>query len=143
MSGSVPARKHSVAIVLRDAEGRFLAVRRSDDDDTLPGLWGLPAATARPGETEEFCAVRAGRDKLGVSIELGRRIGEDGNGSTRLVEYEATIVAGTPSVPQPVAGTSQYAALRFTDDPRLLVEAARQGSLCSRIWLRHLGLDWR
>lgn len=38
---------------------------------------------------------------------------------------------------------SQYAALRFTADPLLLAEAARQGSLCSRIYLREAGVDWR
>ena len=135
----------SVAIVITDAAGGFLAVRRSDDDGTLPGVWGLPAASVRKGETPRDAAARAGRDKLGVEVEVLRRIGEAearrGGRVHRLEEYEARIVDGVPRVPQGDASVSQYADLRYTADPTILLEAARQGSLCSRILLRTRGLD--
>ena len=46
---------------------QILAVRRPEDDDELPGIWGLPAATLR-GETVEDVIARIGRDKLGVKL---------------------------------------------------------------------------
>jgi 8-oxo-dGTP diphosphatase len=128
---------HSVAIVVRDAAGRLLVVKRDDKDKDLPGVWGLPAATIRNGESPEQAAVRAARDKLGVTVRIGRFTGEDAIEDRHLREYEAEIVDGTPSVPQNDPSVSQYADLKYTDDPRILLEAARKGSLCSRIYLRN------
>src|ERR1700757_1413960 len=123
------AARHSVAVVVRGEGGTFLAVRRPDDpDDPLAGLWGLPAVTLRDGEDERAAAARAGRDKLGVELRVGDRIGEQsadrGPYVLRLADYEATIVSGTPSVPQPDGSVTQYDACMFTDDPRLLADAA-------------------
>jgi 8-oxo-dGTP diphosphatase len=132
----------SVAIVVRDAAGRLLVVRRDDKDKDLPGVWGLPAATIRVGETPEQAVMRAGRDKLGVTLRIGRLAGEDASPAQSLREYEAEIVDGTPSVPQNDPSVSQYADLRYTDDPGILLEAARKGSLCSRIYLRNAGLEF-
>jgi uncharacterized protein len=132
--------KHSVAVVVRGEDGTFLAVRRPDDpDDPLAGLWGLPAITLRDGEDEPAAAVRAGRDKLGVELRVGARIGAKtaGRGGyvLHLADYEATIARGTPSVPQPDDSMTQYDACMFTDDPGLLADAAAAGSLCARIFL--------
>src|SRR5271165_1029469 len=134
------AVKHSVAVVIRGEGGTFLAVRRPDDpDDPLAGLWGLPAITLRDGEDERAAAARAGRDKLGVELRVGAKIGEKsadrGSYVLRLADYEAAVVSGTPSVPQPDCSVTQYDACMFTDDPRLLAEAAGKGSLCARIFL--------
>jgi len=129
-----------VAVVVRGEDGTFLAVRRPDDpDDPLAGLWGLPAITLRDGEDERAGAARAGRVKLGVELRIGRKIGEQtadrGEYVLRLADYEATVVRGTPSVPQADRSVTQYDACMFTDDPRLLAEAASKGSLCARIFL--------
>jgi ADP-ribose pyrophosphatase YjhB (NUDIX family) len=137
--------KESVALLITDGDGRFLAVRRSDDDDTLPGVWGLPAASLRPGETPDVAARRAARDKLGLEIRLGEEMGEaTGGGATpvRLRAYTAEISAGTPSLPAADPEASRYAALRMTRDLRLLLPAARAGSLCSQVCLRWSGVDW-
>ncbi len=133
---------HSVAIVVKDAGGRLLIVKRDDKDKDLPGVWGLPAATIRAGETPEQAAIRAGRDKLGVTLRIGRFTGEDTTTTQSLREYEAEIVEGTPSVPRHDRSVSQYADLRYTDDPTILFEAARKGSLCSRIYLRNAGIEF-
>jgi len=132
---------HSVAVVITDATGRLLVVKRDDEDKDLPGVWGLPAATIRDGETPEQAAIRAAADKLGVSVRIGRFTGEDTIDHRHLREYEAEIVDGTPSVPQNDPSVSQYADLKYTDEPRILVEAARKGSLCSRIYLRNAGIN--
>jgi ADP-ribose pyrophosphatase YjhB (NUDIX family) len=139
--------KESVAVVVRDRDGRFLVTRRPDDpDDELAGLWGLPAATRRPGEDERSAALRIGPLKLGVTLAVGAKLGEmtDDRGRylIRLAEYAATIAAGHPSVPQPDDSVTQYVACRFTDEPAVLRQAARQGSLCAQIFLQSAGLDW-
>jgi uncharacterized protein len=132
--------KHSVAVVVRGANGTFLVVRRpADPDDPLAGLWGLPAITLRDGEDERAAVVRAGRAKLGLDLAVGAKVGEAtadrGSQELRLSDYEATVVAGTPAVPQPDTSMTQYVACMFTDDPGVLRDAAAKGSLCARIFL--------
>ena len=132
--------KRSVALVVRGAGGTFLAVRRpADPADPLAGLWGLPAVTLKDGEDERAAAARAGRDKLGTELAVGRKLGErtaerDGY-RLRLSDYEATVTEGTPSVPQPGPSVTQYADCRFTRDRGLLAEAAARGSVCARVFL--------
>lgn len=138
--------KKAVAIVIRDHAGDFLAVKRSDDDESLPGLWGLPAVSLIADESVDAAIVRAGRQKLGVDVKPGKYVGEDsidrGSYRLQLAEYEADVTAGVPSVPQPDGSVSQYSAMQFSSDPTLLVEAARRGSLCSRVFLRSMAVDW-
>ncbi len=59
--------KHSIAVVISRGDA-ILAIRRPDDDDELPGIWGLPAGTARDQETTQEVITRIGRDKLGVTL---------------------------------------------------------------------------
>jgi uncharacterized protein len=137
---SMKPAKHSVAVVVRGDSGTYLAVRRPDDpDDPLAGVWGLPAITLRDGEDERAAVARAGRAKLGVELRVGKKIGEKtadrGTYVLRLSDYEATVVSGTPSVPQADDSMTQYAECAFTDDPRLLGAAADKGSLCAQIFL--------
>jgi 8-oxo-dGTP diphosphatase len=127
--------KRSISLVIEGPEG-LLLVRRPEDDESLPGVWGLPAASLGEGESEEDAVRRAGREKLGVEVAPVHAIGREG----RMTDWEARIVAGTPSVPQQGPNT-QYTELRW-GDARELVPAARQGSLCSRALLRARGLDW-
>jgi 8-oxo-dGTP pyrophosphatase MutT (NUDIX family) len=121
--------------VIEGPEG-VLLVRRPDDDESLPGVWGLPAASLAPGESEEDAVRRAGREKLGVEVEPLQPVGEEGG----MTDWEARIRSGAPVVPQPGPRT-QYTALRFGGLAEL-VPAARAGSLCSRVLLRARGLDW-
>jgi hypothetical protein len=142
--------KRSVAVVVRwpgggagggaPAGGEFLVVRRPDDpDDPLAGAWGLPAVTLLDGEDERAAAARAGRVKLGVELAVGARIGEKsadrGGYLLRLADYEATVRAGVPAVPQPDASMTQYTECRFTADPGTLTDAAARGSLCAQVFL--------
>jgi 8-oxo-dGTP diphosphatase len=147
MDAMPQAVKRSVAIVIRDSTGRYLVARRAEDDDSLPGVWGLPAASLRDAETLEQAAIRAGRQKLGVDVEIVGFLGTDtlsgDDHINELSEYEVRVLSGTPTVPQVDSSVSQYVQLRYTDDLSVLVPAARQGSLCSRILLRTLGYDWQ
>jgi ADP-ribose pyrophosphatase YjhB (NUDIX family) len=124
-----------VSLVIERPEG-LLLVRRPDDDEDLPGAWGLPAATLAAGESEEDAVRRAGRDKLGVEVRPLRAVGVEGF----MTGWQAELVSGEPAVPQPGPHT-QYAELRW-GEPSELAPAARRGSLCSRVLLRARGLDW-
>jgi 8-oxo-dGTP diphosphatase len=135
--------RRSVAVAIRDPAhaGRVLIVQRPDDDEDLPGAWGLPAATRGPGESWEDAARRAARDKLGVELAGLERVSA---GRLRRPDYvlgmdlvTARLAAGVPAVPQQVAGVTQYQACRWGDAGDLEPAAAR-GSLCSRLYL-----DWR
>ncbi len=119
-----------------EAPEGLLLVRRPDDDESLPGVWGLPAVSLGPGESEEDAVRRAGRDKLGVEVEPLRPVGRD----QTMTDWEARILSGRPAVPQPGPHT-QYTDLRWGEAAEL-VPAARQGSLCCRVLLRARGLDW-
>jgi ADP-ribose pyrophosphatase YjhB (NUDIX family) len=135
--------KRSISLVIERAD-EILLVRRPDDDESLPGLWGLPAATLRSDESEEDAVRRAAHTKLGVEARPLRPIGEaeaERPGyRIHMRDWLAEIEAGEPSVPQPSDGT-QYDALRW-GDPRDLVPAAKAGSLCCRVMLRSRGLTW-
>jgi 8-oxo-dGTP diphosphatase len=131
--------KRSVSLVIEGPEG-VLLVRRPDDDESLPGVWGLPAASLREGESEREAVTRAGRDKLGVEVEPLRPIGTDQGERTVMRDWAARIAAGQPSVPQLAEGT-QYVDWRWAEAGEL-APAARAGSLCARVLLRALGSTW-
>jgi ADP-ribose pyrophosphatase YjhB (NUDIX family) len=137
----VKALKRSVSLVIEGPAG-LLLVRRPDDDESLPGAWGLPAATLRPGEAEDDGVRRAGRDKLGVEVRPLRLIGEaeDERPGHRILmrDWAVEIAAGEPAVPQPGEGT-QYERCRWGDAAEL-APAARRGSLCARVLLRERGI---
>lgn len=159
--GGKPAKRAVSFIVSRDRDpereerrggdagdprppGPLLVVRRPPDDEELPGLWGLPAGSLRPGEGWKEAVVRAGREKLGVELEPTALLAE---GTTERADYVlhmrlygARIVEGAPSVPQPVDGITQYTAWRWAPAARLR-EAADRGSLCSRLCLKALGRE--
>jgi 8-oxo-dGTP diphosphatase len=121
--------------VIEGPEG-LLLVRRPDDDESLPGVWGLPAVSLVPGEPEEDAVRRAGRDKLGVDVEPLEPVGSEAG----MTNWRVRVSSGEPAVPQPGPKT-QYTDLRW-GEPAELVPAAREGSLCCRVLLRARGLDW-
>jgi 8-oxo-dGTP diphosphatase len=140
--------KESVAVVIRNPGGEFLVTQRPDDPlDELAGLWGFPAVTRRRDETERAAAERIGPLKLGVTLSVGAKIGDREHDRAeyvlRLADYEAAILRGTPTVPQPDDSVTQYVACEFTSDPAVLVAAARRGSVCARIFLAAIDRDWR
>jgi ADP-ribose pyrophosphatase YjhB (NUDIX family) len=133
--------KRSLSLVVEGPLGLLLVLRPADDE-SLPGEWGLPAVTLAEGESEQAALRRAGRDKLGVEVRPVRVLGEaeDERPAYRIVmrDWEAEIVSGEPSVPQPGAGT-QYESWRWGAAEEL-VPAAGRGSLCARVLLRERGL---
>ncbi len=117
---------------------QVLLVLRPQDDPDLPDVWGLPAVSLRTGESWEEAVARVGREKLGVRLGPGRLLAE-GEGAReqgwlRMRLYEARVEKGTPHVPQPVAGVTQYASWRWGRAADL-EPGARRGSLCCRLFL--------
>lgn len=105
-------------------------------------MWGLPAASLGPRETEQEAAVRAARDKLGCEVRLVRLLGRDVQDRPgyrlEMAVYEAELV-GTPQLPPPRedAPVTYYVDWRF-GAPGELQDAARRGSLCARVALEAL-----
>jgi ADP-ribose pyrophosphatase YjhB (NUDIX family) len=132
--------KRAVAIAIADPDrpGLVLLVQRPDDDPDLPHVWGLPAATLAGDESWHDAARRAGRDKLGVELQLGPVLeqGEVERPGYRLQMrlLHATIRDGTPTVPQSDPNITQYQAARWGSVPDLQ-HAADCGSLCARLCL--------
>jgi ADP-ribose pyrophosphatase YjhB (NUDIX family) len=115
-----------------------LVVQRPGDDEDLPNAWGLPAASLRAGEAWEDAIVRAGRQKLGIELAVGRELRrgslERKSYTLEMRLFEAVIVAGVPSVPQADRAVTQYQ--EWTWGTRQDLEpAAAQGSLCCRLYL--------
>jgi hypothetical protein len=119
--------KHSIAVMIRKGTD-ILAVRRRENDDELPGIWGLPAGTIRENETTEDLIARIGHDKLGVKLAPTRRIasGRQDRPNYRLhMELWEVSMEGTPIHPE-----WQWASLD------LLRPGMESGSLCCELALK-------
>jgi len=93
--------KHSIAVIVFRGD-QVLAIRRPDNDDELPGIWGLPAGTLRTTERVEELIKRIGREKLGVRLTPVRHVGSgtQNRSSYRLeMELWEAVMDGTPTYP--------------------------------------------
>lgn len=118
--------KHSVAVLISKGD-QFLAIRRpdDDDDDELPGIWGLPAGTCRNEETVQDVITRIGREKLGVTLVPERRLASGARkrpGYYLEMELWEAIMVGTPNYPE-----WRWALID------LFREGAEAGSLCCEL----------
>jgi ADP-ribose pyrophosphatase YjhB (NUDIX family) len=138
----------AVAAVLRHPgdERLFLAVRRPDSDEQLPGVWGLPAVTLAPGELPEAGLRRIGREKLGTEVEPVRFVGirsrDRGDYELILMDIEARLTGPEPAVADAPTRATRYVDQRWTGDLLLLRDAARMGSVCSQVMLEAHGVDY-
>jgi ADP-ribose pyrophosphatase YjhB (NUDIX family) len=119
--------KNSVAVIVASGD-KVLSIRRPEDEDELPGVWGLPAGSARGSETVEDVIDRIGRDKLGVKLTPIRKLafGVQERAEYRLeMELWEVSMEGTPTYSE-----WQWAAL---DQLRPGMAA---GSLCCKLALQ-------
>jgi 8-oxo-dGTP diphosphatase len=124
--------KHSVAVMIFNG-GQVLAIRRPDDDDELPGIWGLPAGTCRGAETVDQVIRRIGREKLGVTLDPIRKItfGTQDRPAYRLeMELWEASMHGAPT----------YREWKWSRVD-VLVPGAHRGSLCCELALRSNKLE--
>lgn len=138
----------SVALVIYNEDrSKFLIAKRPEDDSDMAGHWGFPAASKKDiAEGWEDVIKRAAKNKLGVDVEIVKMLGEDtidrGKYVLVLRDYEVKIISGEPIVPQAVEGVTQYVEQKWTDDVTDLKKSAKEGSLCSRVFLRANNIAW-
>lgn len=57
---------------LLNTEGKVLVVKRSDNDDFLPGLWELPGGGTEIGEHPPIGLVREFKEETSLKIEVNK-----------------------------------------------------------------------
>ncbi len=64
------SRKPSASVLVRDASGSVLMLRRADN-----GFWTIPTGGMKKGETAKQCAVRECREETGIEVEITGLVG--------------------------------------------------------------------
>ena len=130
---------------LDSRDGLVVLVRRPEQDDEFPGMWGLPAASCLAGETPLQTAQRAGLQKLGAQVEVGAVLasGEQQRSeyTLEMILYRARLAGGEPRLGAHdgnPGGLTFYTHWRW-GRPEELRESAENGSLCSRLLLDYVG----
>ncbi len=134
----------AIAVVLPSPhdDSLLLVVQRPHDDEELPGVWGLPATTVRPHESDADAATRLGTSKLGAPVTLGALLAEGNQqrpgGELSMRLYAATMQSDEPTLPSVAGehGVTYYADWRWAPRPALRAGAER-GSLCCALALQH------
>lgn len=124
----------------------ILAVKRPPDDESLPDVWGLPAVTVKEGELPEDAIRRLGVEKLSTKIEpisyVGIKRADRGSYELILMDIAAELKGQEPSVKEATTTGTKYVDQKWTNDYAIFEEAAKKGSLCSRILLESKGIPW-
>lgn len=130
--------KHSVSVAIFNPAGQVLLVQRPADDEDLPNAWGLPAASLRAGEAWEEAARRAGREKLGVDLDIVREL-QQGTKQRAAYTLEMKLfearMQGSPTL-QATPGVTAYQDWKWGSAEEL-EPAAERGSLCCALFLQH------
>jgi len=122
---SKPA-KRSVAVLIRKGD-LILTVRRADNDDELPGVWGLPAGSFSGSESLEELIARIGKRKLGVALMPIRKLAE---GTQERPAYRLQMELWEVSM----EGTPNHPAYQWART-EVLKPGMTQGSLCCELAL--------
>ena len=109
--------------------GRILAIRRPDNDDELPGIWGLPAGTCRETETVEQVIGRIGLEKLGVVL---CPVGQIASGQQDRPAYKLMMELWEATM----EGTPTYSEWQWAGF-NVLEPGAANGSLCCALALQN------
>jgi hypothetical protein len=131
----------AIALVIANPQDTslVLTVLRPDDDEDLPGIWGLPATSIKGDESDESAARRLGNKKLESDLTLGMMLAE-GNQERATQHlamrlYSATLGATVPELAHHGDGSTYYTEWKWA--PReSLIEGAQMGSLCCQLALQ-------
>lgn len=138
--------KNSVAFIIYNKNyTKFIAVQRPSDDKNLPNVYGLSAGSLKNNESFENAVLRSGIEKLGVKLKIIKlqnegKIERD-TYTLFMKEFKVKIIKGEPSVSQQFKGITQYQQWKWATPPDL-IEAAQKGSLCSKLFLKNINLNW-
>lgn len=108
--------KVNVSVVIRRND-EFLLIKRADDEDVFPGLWGIPGGTVEPTDgTLEQALARECEEEVGVTIGatklLSNNINDKGGKGALYLVYEAQYESGEP---KPLDGTADVQWLKIED----------------------------
>jgi 8-oxo-dGTP diphosphatase len=86
-------------VIIRD--GRFLLIKRSDDEDIFPGMWGIPGGTLEPTDLNlESALARECVEEVGVVIGNSTLIANDvhdkGDKGAVYLVYKSEYISGEP-----------------------------------------------
>ena len=62
----------AVAAVIRDADGRYLVVKRSEREIAFPGKWAFPGGKVEGDQTIEQALTDEVREEVGLSLRPGK-----------------------------------------------------------------------
>lgn len=69
--------KVNVSTVIKKGS-QFLLVRRADDEEVFPGLWGIPGGTVEPSDKSlEDALLRECQEEVGITIKDSELIAND------------------------------------------------------------------
>jgi 8-oxo-dGTP diphosphatase len=106
-----------VAAVI-DHDGRYLITQRNSNA-VLPGLWEFPGGRVEPDENETSCLVREVKGRIGVTVEVGAKLGEhlhDYSGyQVHLTMYSCKLPAEARPYPAAVADLRWVTSREFLD----------------------------
>jgi len=100
--------KVNVSTIIRQAD-TFLLIKRADDEDIFPGLWGIPGGTVEPTDASlEDALQRECLEEVGISVDNIRPITNDihdkGDKGALYIVYEASYASGEV---KPLDGTAE------------------------------------
>ena len=119
-----------------------LTVLRPDDDEDLPGVWGLPATSINGDETDADAANRLGTRKLGAMLTLGTLLAE-GIQERSIYHLTMRLYSAFLGATSPLLrasdnhddGTTYYNEWKWAARDSLR-EGAKMGSLCCQLALQ-------
>ena len=101
--------KVNVSVVIVNGDGKFLLIKRADEEEVFPGYWGVPGGTVEASDaTLEAALLRECVEEVGIEIDqiklLTNDISDKGDkGGALYLVYMAKYTVGTP---KPLDGTA-------------------------------------
>lgn len=89
---------HQIVVAGAVVRGSELLVAQRQRPPELAGRWELPGGKVAPGETELAALARELTEELGVTVEVGDRVGDDVmlSDTATLRAYEVRLTDGDP-----------------------------------------------
>ena len=114
----MPKEVIRVVAAVIDHEGRYLITQRNATA-VLPLLWEFPGGRVEPGETDEAALEREVRGRIGVTVQVGDKLGEHVHDYARyevhMVMFGCTLPDGQVPYPATVADLRWVTSREFLD----------------------------
>lgn len=94
-------------VIVKD--GKFLVIKRADDEEVFPGMWGIPGGTVEPTDPNlEAALIRECEEEVGIAIKNNAIIANDihdkGDKGAIYIVYKSEYESGEP---KPLDGTAE------------------------------------